>query len=56
MTASTYAVKVTEIIDAATGNNYEYPDSFDSDVSTCFTLRMTPEQAAEKLLADYAAE
>jgi hypothetical protein len=52
MTRTEYGAQVTAIIDAATGG-FEYPESFESDVDACFNRRMTPEQAAEKLLADY---
>lgn len=55
MTRTTYAAKITEIIDAATGGR-EYPESFDADVDACFARRMPAEDAAEKLLADWAAE
>lgn len=53
MTTTQYAAKVTEIIDERTGG-FEYPESFDSDVASCLARRLTPEQAADKLLADYA--
>ena len=53
MTRTEYGAKVTEIIDAATGG-FEYPESFEADVEVCFVKRMTPEAAAEKLMADYA--
>jgi hypothetical protein len=53
MTQSMYAAKITEIIDAQHPDGYVYPESFDSDVAACFARRMTPEAAAEKLLADW---
>ena len=54
MTQAQYSGKVTELMDAATGGEFEYPASFDADVAACFQQRLTPEQAAEKLLAEYA--
>jgi hypothetical protein len=53
MTTTAYGAKVTELIDQRTGG-FEYPESFESDVAACFARRLTPEQAAEKLLADYS--
>lgn len=52
MTASTYAAKVTEIIDQQ-GGDYEYPGSFESDCQACMQQQLTPEQAAEKLVTEY---
>lgn len=55
MTEGNYAAKVTAIIDNLTGG-FEYPDSFDNDVAVCFLRRLSPENAAEELLADYTAD
>jgi hypothetical protein len=54
MTQTEYGVKVTAAIDEASGGTTEYPDSFEADVATCFLQRLTPEQAATKLLAEYS--
>lgn len=56
MTASHYAARVTEIIDAATGHAFVYPDNFDSDIAACMQQRLTVQQAADKLLAEYTSE
>ena len=54
MTTTEYNAKVTAIIDRDAGPDFEYPNSFDSDVAACFQKRMSPEDAAAELLKDYA--
>lgn len=55
MTLGLYIGIVTAIIDAQF-DGFIFPDGFDSDVDICFVRRMTPEEAAEELLADYMGE
>ena len=53
MTRTMYGALVTAVIDERTGHSFEYPDSFEADVDACFMRQLTPEGAADKLLADY---
>jgi len=53
MTATQYGAKITAIIDERTGG-FEYPESFESDVNACFVRWMSPQSAADELLAAYA--
>jgi hypothetical protein len=53
MTRTEYGVKVTELLDAHTGGEFEYMEGFDSDVDAYFLNRLSPEEAAAKLLEDY---
>jgi hypothetical protein len=52
MTLNEYASLVTVEMDGGAGG-FEYPESFESDVAVCFTKRMSVEEAAAKLLAEY---
>lgn len=52
MTQIEYSGAVTTAIDEAT-SGFEYPASFDSDVSACFARRLSVEDAVAKLLQDY---
>ena len=52
MTATEYGVKVTEIIDNATGGNFEYPESFENEVAGFFRDRLPAQIAAESVMAD----
>jgi hypothetical protein len=54
MTLTAYAAKVTFLIDDRI-EDFSFPESFESDVEACFLRRMSPEDAAEHLLATWAA-
>lgn len=53
MTQTEFGVRVTEIIDEHTGGGIEYPPNFESDLAACFLRRLSPQEAAEELLAEY---
>lgn len=53
MTLSQYAGRITQIIDADYCPDFTYPDCFDADVESCFQRRMSTEDAAAKLFAEW---
>jgi hypothetical protein len=51
-TMTNYAAEVTRLMDAAYPEA-NYPESFETDVAACFARRISAEEAAERLMADY---
>ena len=54
MTATQFAARVTEIIDAATGGAFDYPTSFEIDCCRLMAAQLSAEDAAEKIMDDAA--